>query len=107
MTLHGLMQTMTLSQKTVVSLSFAGVCALVWTGWACANFVRDIRDEVRQGVADTRLEIKLLKQDNASRFDALWSTAEQEEWVWMLRDRNYDKGLVIPSVHEVRKAKGK
>lgn len=98
---------MTISQKTVVSLSFAGVAALVWTGWACANFVRDIRDEVRQGVASTKQEIEMLKQENAMRFGALWTTDDQQEWIWLFQDRNRERGLIVPTVREVRGPKGK
>lgn len=98
---------MTIPQKTAVSLSFAGVATLVWAGWACANFVRDIRDEVRQGVASTRRDIDDLKREYAMRFGTIWTVEDQQDWVWRLQDRNKDSGLKVPSVREIKSAKGK
>lgn len=98
---------MTIPQKTAVSLSFAGVATLVWAGWACANFVRDIRDEVRQGVASTRRDIDDLKREYAMRFGTIWTVEDQQDWVWRLQDRNKDAGLNVPSVREIKNAKGK
>lgn len=98
---------MTLPHKTVISLSFAGVATLVWAGWACANFVRDIRDEVRQGVASTRRDIDDLKREYALRFGSIWTVEDQQDWIWRFQDRNKESGLKVPSVREVRGAKGK
>lgn len=98
---------MTISQKTVVSLSFAGVATLVWAGWTCANFVRDIRDEVRQGVASTRRDIDDLRREYALRFGSIWTVEDQQDWIWRFQDRNKESGLKVPSVREVRGAKGK
>ena len=98
---------MTISQKTAVSLSFAGVATLVWSGWTCANFVRDIRDEVRQGVASTRRDIEDLKREYAFRFGQIWTVDDQQEWVWRLQDENKESWLKVPSVREVMGAKGK
>lgn len=98
---------MTISQKTAVSLSFAGVATLVWAGWTCANFVRDIRDEVRQGVASTRRDIEDLKREYALRFGSIWTVDDQQDWIWRFQDRNNESGLKVPSVREVRGAKGK
>lgn len=98
---------MTIPQKTAVSLSFAGVATLVWAGWACANFVRDIRDEVRQGVASTRRDIEDLKREYTFRFGQIWTVDDQQEWVWRFQDRNKESGLSVPSVREIKNAKGK
>lgn len=98
---------MTISQKTAVSFSFAGIATLVWAGWACANFVRDIRDEVRQGVASTRRDIDDLKREYALRFGSIWTVEDQQDWIWRFQDRNKESGLKVPSVREVRGAKGK
>lgn len=93
---------MTITQKTAVSFSFAGIATLVWAGWACANFVRDIRDEVRQSVASTRRDIEDLKREYAFRFGQIWTVDDQQEWVWRLQDKNKESGLKVPSVREVR-----
>ena len=98
---------MTITQKTAVSLSFAGVATLVWSGWTCANFVRDIRDEVRQGVASTRRDIEDLKREYAFRFGQIWTVDDQQYWIWRFQDLNNESGLKVPSVREVRGAKGK
>ncbi|MBS0229457.1 MAG: hypothetical protein JSS23_12300 [Proteobacteria bacterium] len=95
---------MTITDKTMVSLSLAGVLALVWGGWACANFVRDIRDEVRVGLADTRHEIEALKRENAARFGALWTTEDQQEWIWLFQDKNRESRVIVPTVRDVRAA---
>ena len=98
---------MTITQKTAVSFSFAGIATLVWAGWTCANFVRDIRDEVRQSVASTRRDIEDLKREYAFRYGQIWSVDDQQEWVWRFQDENKEGGLKVPSVREVRGAKGK
>ena len=92
----------TITQKTAVSFSFAGIATLVWAGWACANFVRDIRDEVRQGVASTRRDIEDLKREYAFRFGQIWTVDDQQEWVWQLQDKNKESRLEVPSVREVK-----
>lgn len=93
---------MTITQKTAVSFSFAGIATLVWAGWACANFVRDIRDEVRQSVASTRRDIEDLKREYAFRFGQIWTVDDQQEWVWRFQDHNKESGLSVPSVREVK-----
>ncbi len=97
---------MMLTQKTAITLSLAGVATLVWTGWVCANFVRDIRDEVRTGVAQTKYEIDALRADTSARFNAIWTVEDQREWIWQLAERNREINLTVPSVREVKTING-
>ena len=123
---------MTITQKSVVSLSIAGVAGLIAFGWTCANFVRDIRDEVResaratsQGIENTNhsmdslrsetksamatmgREIDSLRKEQAKQFSALWTVEDQVEFQWLFNEKNREKGIVIPTVREVRGPKGK
>ncbi|WP_404422914.1 hypothetical protein [Nibricoccus sp. IMCC34717] len=70
---------------TVVAAGIA-VGALTTAVWRVANFIRDVRDELR-GVQTQ------LKRG--------WTCSQQERWAHLLERKNRGLGLFVPSVNDI------
>jgi hypothetical protein len=84
---------MSITPNSKFTLTLAAAAALliaiIGSTWRATNFLRDMRDDV-----------------SAIRRD-IWTADDQIEFVWQMQEKNRDKGVVVPTVRDVRGPRGK